>query len=297
MKVTSAMVKELREQTGAGMMECKRALEAAGGDAALAADNLRKAGLAKAQKKAGRVAAEGLVVNQVAGDGRQAALVEINCETDFVAKQEAFRDFAAAVVAAVLESAPGDLEALAALPLADGQSVEDVRRGLVAKIGENIQVRRFARLEAPEQIGSYVHHDGKTGVLVGLRGGDAELAKGVAMHIAAADPTCVSADEVPEATLAKEREILTEQARKEGKPEAIVERMVEGRMAKFLSGITLLGQPYVRDPDLTVEKLLAAAGAEVSGFLRFVVGEGIEKKTENFAAEVMAQVRAADAEG
>jgi elongation factor Ts len=283
------MVKELRERTGAGMMECKKALVAAEGDLDVAAENMRKAGLAKADKKAGRVAAEGVVVVAVADDAKRAAIVEINSETDFVAGSADFRDFSDRVAAVALGAGAGDLDGLMAADMGDG-SVEEARRALIAKVGENIGVRRFAIVSAEDHVGSYVHGS-RIGVIVAMRGGDADLARDVAMHVAASKPQHVSGDDVPADVLAKEKEILSEQAKAEGKPEHIVEKMVEGRVKKFIAEITLLGQPFVKDPDITVERLLQDGSAEVISFTRFEVGEGIEKKADDFVAEVMAQVR------
>lgn len=291
MTISAALVKQLRDRTGAGMMECKKALVETDGDLEAAVELMRKSGLAKADKKAGRVAAEGLVSIAVSDDGRRAAIVEVNCETDFVANGDPFGDFAQAIANLALTHAPANMEALLALEL-DGASVEETRRELIAKIGENMNVRRFQLLESEDIIGAYVHGK-RIGVVVGLSGGDPELAKDVAMHVAASSPLCVAEEEVPPETLAKEREILTEQARNEGKPEAIVEKMVEGRVRKYLAGVTLVGQPFVKDPDITVGKLLGQRDARVTGFVRFEVGEGIEKKSENFAEEVMAQVQGA----
>jgi elongation factor Ts len=291
MTISAALVKQLRERTGAGMMECKKALVETGGDMEAAVDLMRKTGLAQADKKSGRVAAEGLVRIAVSDDGSRAAIVEVNCETDFVATGEDFVGFAQGVADMALAGSPADLEALLALNLGS-KTIEETRRELIARIGENINVRRFELIEAGDRIGSYVHGT-RIGVLVGLTGGEEDLAKDVAMHVAASSPICVSEAEVPPETLAKEREILTEQARNEGKPEAIVDKMVEGRLRKYLANITLVGQPFVKDPDITVGKLLGQHGARVSGFVRFEVGEGIEKKTENFAQEVMAQVQGA----
>jgi len=291
MTISAALVKQLRERTGAGMMECKKALVETGGDMEAAVELMRKTGLAQADKKAGRVAAEGLVRVAVSGDGRRAAIVEVNCETDFVATGEDFGGFAQAVADKALTDSPADLDSLLSLDLG-GKSIEEVRRELIARIGENMNVRRFELIEAQDRIGSYIHGT-RIGVLVGLTGGDEELAKDVAMHVAASSPMCVSEADVPPETLAKEREILTEQARNEGKPEAIVDKMVEGRLRKYLATITLVGQPFVKDPDVTVGKLLSQHGASVTGFVRFEVGEGIEKKAENFAQEVMAQVQGA----
>jgi elongation factor Ts len=291
MTITAETVKTLRERTGAGMMECKKALVETGGDLDAAAEIMRKAGLAKADKKAGRVAAEGTIATALAGDGRSAVLVEVNSETDFVARQPEFQAFAADVARAALAS-PDSTGGLAGLVLAGGASVDDTRRGLVAKIGEKIDVRRAAVLKAPERIGAYVHGT-RIGAIVALKGGDEALARDLAMHVAASNPQYVNPADVPAGVVAKEREILAAQAATEGKPAAIVDKMVEGRLRKYLAEICLTGQPFVKDPDTTVGQLLARAKAEVTGFLRYEVGEGIEKKQENFAAEVMAQVEAA----
>ncbi len=291
MAVTAEAVKALRDRTGAGMMECKKALVEAGGDLDAAAELMRKAGLAKADKKASRIAAEGVIAIQRAEDGRRAAIVEVNCETDFVARQGDFQAFAADVARRVLEHSPADLEALNALPGAGG-TVDESRRALIAKIGENVSVRRFALIQAPAVLGAYLHGT-RIGALVGLRSGDEALARDLAMHVAAINPTFVAPSDVPEDQVAREREILLEQAKGEGKPEAIVAKMVEGRLRKWLGEISLLGQPFVKDPDISVEKLLKQSGAEVSGFVRFEVGAGIEKKQEDFVAEVMKQARGA----
>ncbi len=292
MAITAAQVKELRQRTGCGMMECKKALTEADGEMDAAAEALRKSGLAKADKKAGRVAAEGLIVVEVSGDGKQAAIVEVNSETDFVARKEEFQNFARAVAGRVLESAPADVDALMALPIdGAGETVEVARRNLIAAIGENINVRRFSRREAEKgSLASYLHGV-RIGVLVELEGGDAALARDVAMHIAASKPVCIDADGVSRELLDKEKEIFSAQAAASGKPPEIIEKMVSGRLRKFLGEITLLGQPFVKDPDQTVGKLLKAAGATVVGFDRLELGEGVEKKTENFAEEVMAQVQ------
>ncbi len=294
--ITAEAVKTLRERTGAGMMECKRALVETGGDLDAAAELMRKAGLAKADKKAGRIAAEGAIVTARGADGRTAVIVEANCETDFVARQDDFQSFASGVAAAALAAGAQSLEAVLELPLAAGESVEQTRRALVSRIGENITVRRVASLSAPTVVGAYVHGL-KIGVLVGLEGGDEALARDLAMHVAASNPQYATPAEVPAELVDKEREILSAQAAQEGKPAEIVAKMVEGRIRKFLAEICLVGQPFVKDPDVTVEKLLKGAGARVSGFIRFEVGEGIEKKQENFADEVMAQVKAAEARG
>ena len=294
MAITAAHVKELRERTGSGMMECKKALVDADGDMDAAIDALRKTGLAKADKKASRVAAEGLVVIEMSADSKTAAIVEVNCETDFVAKKEDFQGFAAAIAKRVLADNPADLDALMAMPLQDGDatSIEDARKALIATIGENITVRRFTRVESDNEIACY-RHGVRIGVLVELAGSDAALGKDLAMHIAAHDPrpVCVSEDQVPADMIAAERDIFTAQARESGKPDDIIEKMITGRIRKFLGEITLLGQSFVKDPDLTVGKLLEQSGASVVRFERVELGEGIEKKSENFADEVMAQVK------
>lgn len=289
MSISASMVKELRERTGAGMMECKKALVETGGDIEAAVEHMRKQGLAKADKKAGRIAAEGRVVVSGTPDGKRAAIVEVNCETDFVSGGDDFRAFAQRVGELVLETQPADLDALLATPV-DGATVEESRRALVAKIGENIGVRRFALLESDGVVGSYVHGT-RIGVLVALQGGDESLARDLAMHIAASRPQYVDESGVPEAFLAKEREILVEQAAGEGKPAEIVAKMVEGRLRKQLAEITLVGQPFIKDPDTRVGKLLSDHGATVQAFVRYEVGEGIEKKEDNFVEEVMSQVR------
>ena len=292
MSISAETVKTLRERTGAGMMECKKALIETGGDLDAAAEIMRKAGLAKADKKAGRIAAEGAIVASRSADGRSAVLVEVNCETDFVARQPEFLSFASQVAEAALQASATQPEALAALKLADGKTVDELRRQLIARIGEKIDVRRSSLLNAPDRVGSYVHGS-RIGTLVGLTGGDDTLARDLAMHVAAANPQYVAPSDVPPDIAAKEREILAAQAAAEGKPPAIVAKMVEGRLRKYLAEICLTGQPFVKDPDVSIGQLLEKAKATVSGFLRFEVGEGIEKKQENFAAEVMAQVEAA----
>ena len=291
MSITAENVKQLRERTGAGMMECKKALVETGGDLDAAAELMRKQGLAKADKKAARVAAEGVVVIERASAGSAAAMVEVNCETDFVAREQDFRAFSSAVAQLALAERPGSLEGLLAAQIGQ-ESVDAVRRALVAKIGENIGVRRFTVLESTQHLGAYTHGS-RIGALVALKGGTAELAHDLAMHVAASNPRYLSVQQVPQDVMAKEREILTEQARGEGKPPEIVAKMVEGRLRKSLGEVTLLGQPFVKDPDVTVEKLLKSAGAEVAGYVRFEVGAGIEKKQEDFVAEVMAQVKGA----
>ena len=295
MAITASMVKELRERTGAGMMECKKALTEAGGDIETAIENMRKSGQAKAAKKAGRTAADGVIV--MAQDGGRAVMVEVNCETDFVAKDENFKSFADAVAGRALGSEAADVDALMALPLHEGEdtTIEEARQALVSKIGENMNVRRFIRVEAQGTIASY-SHGVRIGVLVDVSGGDETLGRDLAMHIAASNPVCVDESQVPADMLAKEREITEAQARDSGKPDNIIEKMIEGRMRKYLGEITLVGQPFVKDPDTKVGKLLQAYGATVNSFTRFEVGEGIEKKVEDFRDEVMAQAAAARGE-
>jgi elongation factor Ts len=288
MNITADSVKQLRERTGAGMMECKKALVETQGDLDAAAELMRKSGLAKADKKAARIAAEGTVA--VERDGNSAVLVEINSETDFVARSDEFLGFARDVARAALEKAPSDLSALLALRHG-AASLDDQRRALIAKIGENISVRRFVRVTAPGALGTYIH-GGRIGSLVALKGGDEALAKDLAMHVAAANPAYVDANGVPAAVLDKEREILAEQSKGEKKPPEIIAKMVEGRLRKFLAEITLVGQPFVKDEDTTVEKLLKKANASVVQFVRYAVGDGIEKKQDDFVGEVMAQVKA-----
>ncbi len=288
MSINASMVKELRERTGAGMMDCKNALVETGGDIDAAIELLRKSGQAKADKKSGRIAADGRIV--VATDGNKAVIAEINSETDFVAKDENFIAFVDSVAATALAGNAEDVEALLAESRADGKMIEAARTELVNKVGENISVRRFARVDAADQLGSYTH-GARIGAVVSLSGGDAELARNVAMHVAATNPICIDAAGVPAETLESERRIIAEQAQESGKPPEIIEKIVGGRMAKFLKEITLLGQPFVKDPDVSVGKLLEAAGAEVKEFIRYEVGEGIEKKQENFAEEVMSQIK------
>ena len=290
MAISAALVKQLRERTGSGMMECKKALVACNGDIDAAAEQMRKQGAAKADKKAGRIAAEGLVGIARSADGQALAIVEVNCETDFVAKDEGFKGFVAEVADVALNAVPADLDALLAAERASGGSVEDGRKALIAKIGENMSVRRFARLETDHRFGVYLH-GARIAVAVEMEGGDAELAKDIAMHVAASNPLALDEAALDPALVAKEKEILLAQAADSGKPSEIIEKMVAGRMRKFLAENTLMGQVFVKDPDITVGKLLKKADARVLRYVRMEVGEGIEKKQENFADEVMAQVR------
>ena len=294
--ITAEAVKSLRERTGAGMMECKKALVEADGDLEAAAEAMRKSGLAKADKKAGRVAAEGVVAIEKSADGRAVALVEVNSETDFVAREKDFQAFAAAVARVALEARPADLDALNAAKLPDGQTVDEARRALIARIGENIGVRRFELVNGSGAVATYLHGS-RIGSVVVVEGGDAQLGHDLAMHIAAINPPYLSAAEVPAEQVEKEREIIVAQAAADpklaGKPKEVLVKASEGKLRKFLSEITLLGQPFVKDDKQTVEQVLKQAGAKVVRYVRYEVGAGIEKKQENFAAEVMAQVRGA----
>jgi len=293
MAVTAEAVKQLRERTGAGMMECKKALVETNGDLDAAAELMRKSGLAKADKKAARVAAEGVVVIERSADGKRAAVVEVNCETDFVARENDFKAYAASVAKVVLEQRPATVDALLALTGDSGTTLDEVRRVLIAKIGENISVRRFEIVESPVVIGSYLHGS-RIGALVSLKKGDEAAAKDIAMHVAAINPPYLSAAEVPAEQLAKEQEIQAEQTKADpkmaGKPDAIIGKVAEGKIRKWLGEITLLGQPFVKDDKQSVEQYLKQAGAEVAAFVRYEVGAGIEKKQEDFAEEVRKQV-------
>jgi elongation factor Ts len=293
MNITADSVKQLRERTGAGMMECKKALVEANGDLEAAAEIMRKSGLAKADKKAARVAAEGRIVYAGNADGQSGVLVEVNCETDFVAREADFTAFCEDVAAVALSSGADTVEAVLAHPGSDGTVLEERRRALIAKIGENITVRRMERITTAGVLGSYLHGM-RIGAVVAIEGGDVALARDLAMHVAAINPQFVDSTSVPAEHLAKEREILIAQAAGEGKPAAIAEKMVEGRIRKFLAEITLVGQPFVKDPDTSVEQLLKQAGASVKSFVRLEVGAGIEKKQENFADEVMATVKGSE---
>jgi len=286
--ITASLVKELRERTGSGMMECKKALVETDGDIEAAAELMRKSGAAKADKKAGRVAADGAIKVTVSEDGKSAAILEINSETDFVAKDDNFQAFADDVLTTVAQQKPASVEALSAMALSNGQSVEEARQALIAKVGENIQVRRFEIIESENAIASYLH-GARIGVLVDSSA-DSAMARDIAMHIAAANPQFVDRDAVPSEFVDKEKTILIAQAESSGKPAEIIEKMTQGRLDKFLAEVTLLGQPFVKDPDQKVEKLLADSGASISDFVRYEVGEGIEKKVEDFAAEVASQL-------
>lgn len=288
MEITASLVKELRERTGAGMMECKKALSESAGDIDAAAEALRKSGLAKADKKAGRVAAEGRIV--AAQDGGKAVLVEINSETDFVAKDDNFVAFADAVAQAALASGAADAEALKSAKVASGDTVEEARAAVIAKVGENVQVRRLAKVDSSNHVAAYIH-GGRIGVLVELKGGDADLARGIAMHVAAMNPPYNKAADVPADFVAKEKEIeMAKMSDKDkSKPAEILEKIMSGKVAKIVNEVTLYGQPYVLNTDQSVEQALKAAGADVVQFQRLAVGEGIEKVVEDYAAEVMKQ--------
>jgi len=287
MAITAALVKELRERTGAGMMECKKALVEADGNIETAIDNMRKSGQAKAAKKAGRIAAEGVILAK-SGDNT-GVLVEVNSETDFVARDDNFKKFSSEVVEVALSNGTADVEALNAASMPSGESVEEARANLVAKIGENITVRRVAKVDG-DTLGAYIH-GGRIGVIVSLDGGDEDLAKDVAMHVAASNPQFNTADDVDPAVIEKEKEIIKAQPDMEGKPAEIVEKMMGGRIKKFVGEITLEGQSFVKDPSTTVGQLLKEKNAKVISYTRFEVGEGIEKKEEDFASEVAAQMK------
>jgi elongation factor Ts len=292
MAVTAEAVKALRERTGAGMMECKKALVETGGDLEAAAEVMRKSGLAKADKKAGRIAAEGVIAIERSADGRSVAVVEVNSETDFVAREKDFQAFAADVARAALAAQPADLDALSATQLPSGQTVEETRRALIARIGENIGVRRFELIRSGNPLGTYLHGT-RIGSVVALEGGDETLARDLAMHVAAINPQYVSQSDVPAEQVAREREIYVAQTaadpKAQGKPAEIIGKMVEGKLRKYLAEITLVGQPFVRDDKVAVGDLLKSRKANVQRFVRYEVGAGIEKKQENFADEVMAQ--------
>ncbi len=288
-EITAGMVRELREKTDAPMMECKRALTEANGDMGKAEEILRVKLGNKASKAAGRIAAEGIVAVHIDAGGKDGAIVEVNCETDFVAKNDDFVAFARGLAQRVVQNRPADPAALSGQDHA-GVSVEEARKALVGKLGENISIRRFARLSAKGRLASYVHGGAKIGVVIDVAGGDETLARDLAMHVAASKPVALAREDVPAELIRKERDIAAAKAAESGKPANIVEKMVEGSVQKFLKEVTLLGQPFVKNDKQTVEQLLKSAGATVGGFVLYIVGEGIEKKKDDFAAEVMAQV-------
>ncbi len=290
MAITAALVKELRERSGAGMMDCKKALVETDGDIEAAIEHMRKTGLAKADKKAGRIAAEGKVVVQFSDDAKKGVMLEVNCETDFVAMGDEFGDFSAAVAKRIMSDVPADVETLLEMPLEDGgETINTVLKTMIAKIGENMSVRRFVTFETEAQLGAYLHGT-KIGVVVEMQNGNPELIKDVAMHVAASRPKGLDESSLDAAELEKEKEIAAAEAANSGKPDNIVEKIVAGKIKRFIKDNTLLGQAFVKDPDITVEKLVKDAGATVIGFTRLEVGEGIEKKQDDFAAEVMAQI-------
>lgn len=291
MAITASLVKELRERTGAGMMECKKALVETDGDIDTAIEMMRKSGAAKADKKAGRVAAEGKIEIATSGDGATVALVEVNSETDFAAKDEGFQAFAKTVAACALANEAADAEALSGMALASGETVEEGRKSLISVIGENITVRRCIIIKRQgDHLGTY-SHGARIGVIVDLKGGSDEMARDIAMHIAASKPVCVKQDDVPAELVEKEKVIFAAQAAESGKPAEIIEKMMIGKVKKFLNEQSLYGQPFVKDPDQNIEKLVKSANADVISFSRLEVGEGIEKKVENFADEVAAQMK------
>ena len=294
MAITASMVKELRERTSAGMMECKKALTETDGDMEAAVQLLRTSGAAKADKKAGRVAAEGVVSIYISDDKKLGVIVEVNSETDFVAKGDDFKKFADDIAALVAATNPADMDTLYASKLPSDETVDEARRALIAKLGENITVRRFERIEAEgdAEISSY-QHGTKIGVLVNSTGGTDTLGKDIAMHIAALKPLCITPDEVPSDAVEKEKEVFSAQAAESGKPAEIIEKMITGRINKFLNEVALHGQDFVKDPGISVGKLLQSENATVLRFTRVEVGEGIEKKVEDFAAEVAAQAKGA----
>jgi len=291
MAITASLVKELRERTGAGMMECKKALVETDGDIDAAIEMMRKSGAAKADKKAGRVAAEGKIEIVASDDGATVALVEVNSETDFAAKDDGFQAFAKTVADCALANEATDADALSAMTLASGETVEEGRKALISKIGENITVRRCELIKRQgDHLGTY-SHGVRIGVVVDLKGGSDEMARDIAMHIAASKPVCVKQDDVPDELIEKEKVIFAAQAAESGKPAEIIEKMMVGKVKKFLNEQSLYGQPFVKDPDQNIEKLVKSASADVMSFSRLEVGEGIEKKVEDFAAEVAAQMK------
>ncbi len=288
MTITASMVKELRDRTGAGMMECKKSLVEVNGDIDAAIELLRTSGQAKAEKKAGRVAADGRI--EIKSNNSDAVILEINSETDFVAKDENFINFSNSIINVLIKNNAKDLNMLNESIISDGKTVEQARTNLIAKVGENISVRRFDRIEGSENLGLY-SHGSRIGCIVSLSGGDENLAKDIAMHIAATNPICIDKDDAPRDLVDREKRIFSEQAASSGKPPEIIEKMIQGKMSKFLKEISLLGQSFVKDPDISVENLLKNANASIIQFIRYEVGEGIEKKKENFADEVMKQIQ------
>lgn len=291
MAITASMVKDLRTKTGAGMMDCKKALTEAGGDMDKAIDILREKGLAAAAKKAGRIAAEGAVVSYISDDEKVGVILEVNCETDFVGSNDNFQNLAKSIAAHIAKTNPADVDALLSSEM-DGKAVKDIVSEAVAKIGEKISVRRFVRYESAEgTTHSYIHAGGKIGVLVEIKGGDDELGKDIAMQVAAANPQYLDRTQVPEDVLNHEKEVLTEQAKNEGKPEKIIEKMVIGRLNKYYKEFCLVDQEYIKDSDLNITKLCKSKNAEIVRFARYQLGEGLEKRNDDFVSEVMAQAK------
>jgi elongation factor Ts len=288
MSITASLVKELRDRTGAGMMECKKSLVEVDGDIDAAIDLLRTSGQAKAEKKASRVAADGRIV--IESNASKAVILEINSETDFVAKDENFINFSDSIASLILSEGIKDIEQLSNSMLSDNQKVEEARTELVTKVGEKISLRRFDNISNSENLGCY-SHGSRIGTIVNLSGGDKELAKDIAMHIAASNPICIDESGIPSDLIEREKNIYNEQAQSSGKPPEIIEKMIQGKMLKFMKEVTLLGQSFVKDPDISIAKLLKNSNAVVTNFIRYEVGEGIEKKEENFADEVMKQIK------
>ncbi len=288
MSITASLVKELRDRTGAGMMECKKSLVEVDGDIDAAIDLLRTSGQAKAEKKASRVAADGRIV--IESNASKAVILEINSETDFVAKDENFINFSDSIASLILSESIKDIEQLSNSMLSNNQKVEEARTELVTKVGEKISLRRFDNISNSENLGCY-SHGSRIGTIVNLSGGDKELAKDIAMHIAASNPICIDESGIPSDLIEREKNIYNEQAQSSGKPPEIIEKMIQGKMSKFMKEVTLLGQSFVKDPDISIAKLLKNSNAVVTNFIRYEVGEGIEKKEENFADEVMKQIK------
>ncbi|MGM0412067.1 MAG: translation elongation factor Ts [Pseudomonadota bacterium] len=294
MAISAAQVKELRERTGAGMMECKKALTETEGDMEAAVEHMRKTGLAKADKKADRTAAEGRIAVAYSDDGKAGAIVELNCETDFVARGDQFKEYAQGIAERIVRDRPADVEALKEMAprTGDAETIRESLKQLIAQLGENMDIRRFELFETSDNgvLNHYLHGE-RIGVLVELEGGDADLARDIAMHVAASNPACIAEENVPQELIEKEKAVFQAQAEESGKPQDIIEKMITGRINKFLKEVTLLGQPFVKDPDQSVAQLLEDKGAKTVRFVRLEVGEGIEKEEANFAEEVMAQVQ------
>lgn len=290
MAITAELVKELRERTSGGLMECKKALEATSGDIEAAVKMLRESGKAKADKKSGRIAAEGMISVAMSSDQKTAIMLEVNCETDFVAKDDNFKQFVAKVTELGLQAKVTTTDKLLALVAGENKTIAELRQDLVAKIGENINIRRMVLVTTSNVLGSYVH-SGRIGVIVSYKGGDASLGKDIAMHVAASKPLALQASDLPQDIIAQEKEVCLAQVKDSGKPPAIMEKMVQGRLQKFIDELTLLNQPFVKEPDIKISDLLKKHNAQIESFVRFEVGEGIEKEKCDFATEVMAQIK------